>query len=75
MLVGPILGGGAALTNEGDFDVPIAQTLGAAMRNMNQFWGVPFIIEHAVSRDPVALGTRRWWATASCSSTATAIAP
>ncbi len=55
LLIGPIFGGGAALTNEGDF-VPIAQTLGAAMRNMNQFWGCPFIIEETVAKDPMALG-------------------
>jgi len=55
-LPGPVYGGCAVVTNEGDF-VPIAQTLGAAMRNMNQFWGAPIIIDHAIKRDPTALGT------------------
>jgi succinate dehydrogenase/fumarate reductase flavoprotein subunit len=55
-LPGPVYGGCAVVTNEGDF-VPIAQTLGAAMRNMNQFWGAPIIIDHAVKREPTALGT------------------
>ncbi len=56
LLIGPIFGGGAVVTNEGDF-IPIAQTLGAAMRNMNQFWGCPIIIEHALAKDTQGLGT------------------
>ena len=55
-LPGPVYGGCAVVTNEGDF-VPIAQTLGASMRNMNQLWAAPIIIDHAARRDPAALGT------------------
>ena len=50
-LPGPIFGGCAAVANEGDF-VPIAQTLGAAMRNMNQAWNAPLVLERALSGDP-----------------------
>ncbi len=50
-LPGPVFGGCAALTNEGDF-VPIAQKLGAAMRNMNQAWNAPLVLERALRRDP-----------------------
>jgi hypothetical protein len=47
----PVFGGGAAVTNEGDF-VPIAAALGAAMRNMNHAWMSPIVFERAVRRDP-----------------------
>jgi 3-oxosteroid 1-dehydrogenase len=55
-LPGPVYGGCAVVTNEGDF-VPIAQTLGASLRNMNQLWAAPIILDHAAARDPAALGT------------------
>jgi succinate dehydrogenase/fumarate reductase flavoprotein subunit len=58
LLYGPVFGGTAVLSNEGDF-VPIAQTLGAAMRNMSQFWGVQIMLDRVVANDPLALGT--WW--------------
>ena len=58
LLYGPVFGGTGVLGNEGDF-VPIAQTLGAAMRNMSQFWGVQIIIDRVAANDPDALGT--WW--------------
>jgi succinate dehydrogenase/fumarate reductase flavoprotein subunit len=47
----PVLGGGACLTNEGDF-VPIAQQLGAAMRNMGNAWMSPILLERALRADP-----------------------
>ena len=47
----PVFGGGASITNEGDF-VPIAAALGAAMRNMNHAWMSPIVFERAVRRDP-----------------------
>jgi succinate dehydrogenase/fumarate reductase flavoprotein subunit len=47
----PVFGGGATITNEGDF-VPIAAALGAAMRNMNHAWMSPIVFERAVRRDP-----------------------
>ena len=55
-LRGPLFGGCAAITNEGDF-VPIAQTLGASMRNMQEIWGVPILIDDAVGCDAKTLGT------------------
>jgi cytochrome P450 len=50
-LATPAFGGGAVVTNEGDF-VPIAQRLGAAMRNMGNAWMSPIILERALRRDP-----------------------
>lgn len=47
----PVFGGGAVGTNEGDF-VPIAQRLGAAMRNMSQAWMSPILLERAIRKDP-----------------------
>ena len=47
----PIFGGGASVTNEGDL-VPIAQQLGAAMRNMGNAWMSPILLEKALRRDP-----------------------
>ncbi|HVW18585.1 MAG TPA: FAD-dependent oxidoreductase, partial [Solirubrobacteraceae bacterium] len=55
-LQGPVFGGCAAITNEGDF-VPIAQELGAEMRNMTEAWCVPVILERALARDPDLHGT------------------
>ena len=50
-LAQPVFGGCAVATNEGDF-VPIAQRLGAAMRNMNYAWLAPLLVERAIRRDP-----------------------
>ena len=50
-LPGPIFGGCAATTNEGD-GVAIAEALGAAMRNMNQAWNVAVLLEKALAKDP-----------------------
>jgi succinate dehydrogenase/fumarate reductase flavoprotein subunit len=55
-LYGPVFGGSAVLGNEGDF-VPIAQTLGAAMRNMSQFWGVQILLDRVAANDPQTFGT------------------
>ena len=55
-LHGPVVGGCAAITNEGDF-VPIAQALGAEMRNMSEAWNVPIQLERALARDPTLKGT------------------
>jgi len=49
-LNGPIYGGCAAPTNEGDF-VPMASALGAQLRNMNYAWNCPVPLEKAVARD------------------------
>ena len=50
-LASPAFGGGAAVTNEGDF-VPLAQRLGAAMRNMGNAWMSPIVLERALRGDP-----------------------
>jgi 3-oxosteroid 1-dehydrogenase len=50
-LRGPVFGGCAASTNEGDI-VPIVQALGAEMRNMGEAWNVPVQLERAVAGDP-----------------------
>jgi succinate dehydrogenase/fumarate reductase flavoprotein subunit len=55
-LAGPVYGGCAASTNEGDA-VAIAQSLGAEMRNMGESWNVPIVFERALARDPTLTGT------------------
>lgn len=49
-LSGPIYGGCAAPSNEGDF-VQMAGALGAQLRNMNYAWSCPVPLEKAVARD------------------------
>jgi succinate dehydrogenase/fumarate reductase flavoprotein subunit len=49
-LNGPIYGGCAAPSNEGDF-VQMAGALGAQLRNMNYAWSCPVPLEKAVARD------------------------
>jgi 3-oxosteroid 1-dehydrogenase len=51
----PVLGGCAAMTNEGDF-VAIATAVGAQLRNMNYAWMCPIPLEKAVSHDPAMSG-------------------
>jgi hypothetical protein len=55
-LRGPVFGGCAAPTNEGDF-VPIAQAVGADMRNMTEAWSSPIQLERALAGDPTLTGT------------------
>jgi succinate dehydrogenase/fumarate reductase flavoprotein subunit len=55
-LRGPVFGGCAAITNEGDF-VPIAQAVGADMRNMTESWNTPIQLERALAGDPTLTGT------------------
>ena len=47
----PVVGGCAALTNEGDF-VRIASRVGAQLWNMNYAWMCPVPLEKAVARQP-----------------------
>jgi 3-oxosteroid 1-dehydrogenase len=54
-LAAPVLGGCAALTNEGDF-VRIGAAAGAQLRNMSQAWMCPVPLEHAVARRPEMSG-------------------
>jgi succinate dehydrogenase/fumarate reductase flavoprotein subunit len=49
-LNGPIYGGCAAPSNEGDF-VALAAPLGVQLRNMNYAWMCPIPLEKAVARD------------------------
>lgn len=49
-LNGPIYGGCAAPSNEGDF-VGLASAVGAQLRNMNYAWMCPIPLEKAVARD------------------------
>lgn len=49
-LNGPVYGGCAAPSNEGDF-VSLAAPLGAQLRNMNYAWMCPIPLEKAVARD------------------------
>ena len=49
-LEGPVFGGCAAPSNEGDF-VSLAGPLGAQLRNMNHAWMCPIPLEKAVARD------------------------
>ena len=53
---GPVFGGCAASSNEGDF-VPIAQAIGADMRNMTESWNTPIQLERALTGDPTLTGT------------------
>ncbi|MEX0627813.1 MAG: FAD-dependent oxidoreductase, partial [Cucumibacter sp.] len=55
-LSAPVLGGCAALTNEGDF-VLIGSAAGAALRNMNYSWMCPIVLEKALNKDPALIGT------------------
>ncbi len=55
-LSAPVLGGCAALTNEGDF-VHIGSALGAELRNMNYSWMCPIVLEKALKNDPNLIGT------------------
>jgi 3-oxosteroid 1-dehydrogenase len=55
-LSAPVLGGCAALTNEGDF-VRIGSAVGAQLRNMNYAWMCPIVLEKALKRDPELIGT------------------
>jgi hypothetical protein len=55
-LSAPVLGGCAAVTNEGDF-VNIGATVGAQLRNMNYAWMCPIVLEKALNRDPSLIGT------------------
>lgn len=50
-LHGPVYGGCAALTNEGDF-VYIAGAIGAQLRNMNYAWMCPVSLEKTVAKAP-----------------------
>jgi succinate dehydrogenase/fumarate reductase flavoprotein subunit len=54
-LAQPVFGGCAAITNEGDF-VPIAQSAGAALGNMNYAWLAPIPLEQALNKDPAMSG-------------------
>jgi succinate dehydrogenase/fumarate reductase flavoprotein subunit len=49
-LSGPIFGGCAAPSNEGDF-VTLSSPLGVQLRNMNYAWMCPIPLEKAVARD------------------------
>jgi hypothetical protein len=51
-----VLGGCAAVTNEGDF-VNIGSSVGAQLRNMNYAWMCPIVLEKALNHDPSLIGT------------------
>jgi 3-oxosteroid 1-dehydrogenase len=55
-LAAPVMGGCAALTNEGDF-VHIGAAAGARLRNMNYAWMCPIVLEKALNKDPTLIGT------------------
>lgn len=55
-LTGPMLGGCAARSNEGDF-IRIASSTGAQLRNMNYAWGTPVSLEKAIAKRPDLRGT------------------
>ncbi len=55
-LSAPVVGGCAAVTNEGDF-VHIGAAVGAELRNMNYAWMCPVVFEKAVNKDPSLIGT------------------
>ena len=55
-LSAPVLGGCAALTDEGDF-VHIGSAAGATLGNMNHAWMCPVVFEKAVNKDPSLIGT------------------
>ena len=52
----PVMGGCAALTNEGDF-LHIGAAAGATLRNMNHSWMCPIVLEKALKKDPTLIGT------------------
>ncbi|WP_431778965.1 FAD-dependent oxidoreductase [Microbacterium aurantiacum] len=52
----PVYGGCAVTTNEGDF-IPIAESLGAPLRNMNNAWNSMVLLEHAVTDYPIMVAT------------------
>ncbi|MBW9120495.1 FAD-dependent oxidoreductase [Microbacterium trichothecenolyticum] len=52
----PVFSGCAVTTNEGDF-IPIAESLGAPLRNMNNAWNSMVLLEHAVADDPIMVAT------------------
>src|SRR5690606_400582 len=54
-LSGPVYGGCAAVTNEGDI-VPIVHALGAELFNMDESWNVPIVLERALAGDPTLKG-------------------
>ena len=54
-LSGPVYGGCAAVTNEGDI-VPIVEALGAELFNMDEAWNVPIVLERALAHDPTLKG-------------------
>jgi succinate dehydrogenase/fumarate reductase flavoprotein subunit len=53
-LRGPIFGGCAAATNEGDF-IYIAQAVGAQLANMTNAWWGPCVLEYALERRTVPM--------------------
>jgi 3-oxosteroid 1-dehydrogenase len=55
-LSAPVLGGCAAVTNEGDF-VNIGASVGAQLRNMNYAWMCPIVLEKALNHDASLIGT------------------
>ena len=55
-LGGAVVGGCAALSNEGDF-LRICSTLGVQLTNMNHAWNVPVVLEKALAREGSLWGT------------------
>jgi succinate dehydrogenase/fumarate reductase flavoprotein subunit len=55
-LSAPVMGGCAAVTNEGDF-VHIGTAAGAKLQNMNYSWMCPIVLEKALNKDPNLIGT------------------
>ena len=55
-LSAPVMGGCAAVTNEGDF-VHIGAAAGAKLQNMNYSWMCPIVLEKALNKDPSLIGT------------------
>ena len=59
-LSAPVLGGCAAVTNEGDF-VNIGASVGAQLRNMNYAWMCPIVLEKALKwRTPYQVICEAW---------------
>jgi succinate dehydrogenase/fumarate reductase flavoprotein subunit len=54
-LGGHVLGGCAALTNEGDFQL-MARGLGIPLMQMDAAWMAPMVLERALARDPEMMG-------------------
>jgi succinate dehydrogenase/fumarate reductase flavoprotein subunit len=54
-LGGHVLGGCAALTNEGDFQL-MARGLGIPLMQMDAAWMAPMVLERALARDPDMMG-------------------